>query len=138
MARQTQEALVVETVLIVDDSRSIRAELRRYLTNLGYQVVSEASDGIEAIDAYVRFKPSFVTLDLVMPQLDGLSALREIRRYDPQAKVIIISSSFNQKIRAEAEELGVMFMLKKPINERDLKEALLKLTKQDTGDKKYG
>lgn len=129
---------MTETVLIVDDSRRIRAELRQAFELLGYRVIAEATNGIEAIDAYVRFKPALLTLDLVMPQLDGLSALREILRYDPQAKVIIISSSFSQKIRSEAEELGVSLLLNKPVDLKQIAEALLSLKKSGEEKQKHG
>lgn len=127
-----------DTVLIVDDSQSVRKELRQHLTSLGYTVIAEASNGIEAIDAYVRFKPVLMTLDLVMPQLDGLSALREIRSYDPNAKVILITSSFSQKIRSKAEELGVEIWVEKPVNRAKLEEALLKLKAPQKQDIQYG
>jgi two-component system chemotaxis response regulator CheY len=129
---------LAESVLIVDDSPSIRAQLRQYFQTLGHPVVAEASNGIEAIDAYVRYKPQWMTLDLVMPQLDGLSALREILRYDPKAKVVIISSSFSQKIRSEAEELGVILLLNKPVSLSQIEEATQFLRTSQEKEKKHG
>lgn len=125
------------TVLIVDDSERTRSELRVYLEDLDCLVVAEASDGIEAIDAYVRNRPDLMTLDLVMPRLDGMAALREIRKYHPDVKVILISSSINQKIRTEAEELGVVGFIQKPITFDKLSSVLGELSIGNKG-KKYG
>lgn len=82
----------MQTVLIVDDSKRFRSELRELMTTLGFRVVAEGKDGVEAIDLYVRYRPQLVTLDQVMPRLDGLAALREIKKFNPEANVVIISS----------------------------------------------
>jgi two-component system chemotaxis response regulator CheY len=125
------------TVVIVDDSERTRSELRVYLEELNFLVVAEAADGIQAIDAYVRNKPDILTLDLVMPHLDGMSALSEIHKYHPEAKVIIISSSINQTIRSEAEKLGVESFIQKPVTFEKISLALNNLSSLRKG-KKYG
>lgn len=112
------------TVLIVDDSDTVRRQLRSFLQECGCHVIAEAKNGIEAIDQYVRNKPQLVTLDLVMPVLDGLSALSEIRSYDPQAKVMVITSSLSKKNRTEAEELGVEIFVAKPVSLEKIRQAL--------------
>lgn len=127
----------METVLIVDDSARIREQLRSLLSGCGYQVVGEAENGLSAIDQYLRHKPSLVTMDIVMPALDGLQATQEIFKYDAQAKIIIITSSLSQKIRLEAEELGVRSFVVKPITLDKLKKAL-ELLKSPNEEVKYG
>jgi two-component system chemotaxis response regulator CheY len=103
----------------------------------GYQVVGEAQNGLEAIDKYVRTRPHLVTLDIVMPELNGIDAAQEIFKYDPDAKVIVITSSLSQKTRLKAEELGVRSFVVKPITLDKLKMAL-ELLKSPTKEVKYG
>lgn len=117
----------MQTVLIVDDSAHFRLILRTLLSTLGYKVVAEAQDGIEALDLYVRYRPNLVTLDQVMPRLDGMGALREIKQFNPQANVVIISSSISQKMMKEAEELGVSVWITKPVDLENLRAALKRL-----------
>jgi|688.fasta_scaffold63151_3 two-component system chemotaxis response regulator CheY len=135
MISDQREKLI--TVLIVDDSGTIRGQLRNFLQESGCKVIAEAKNGIEAIDQYVRNKPEIVTLDLVMPVLDGLSALSEIRRYDPKAKVMVITSSLSKKNRSEAEELGVEIFVEKPISLEKIQQALSEIQRFKKGIK-YG
>jgi len=125
------------TALIVDDSAAIRVQLRSLLGDCGYEIVAEAETGMEAIDRYVRYQPHLVTLDIVMPELNGIGAAQEIFKYDPHAKVIVITSSLSQKIRTQAEELGVRSFVVKPITLDKLKKAL-ELIKSPTKEVKYG
>jgi len=117
----------MKSVLIADDSEKFRSQLRKLLADLGFKVIAEASDGLEAIDFYVRYRPELVTLDFVMPQLDGLAALREIKKYNPQANVVIISSCLSQKTKQEAEKLGVWVCVDKPIDLPKLQDALARM-----------
>lgn len=133
----TEKYAMRYTVLIVDDSVAIREQLRSLLEECGYQVVGEAQNGLEAIDKYVRTRPHLVTLDIVMPELNGIDAAQEIFKYDPDAKVIVITSSLSQKIRLKAEELGVRSFVVKPITLDKLKMAL-ELLKSPTKEVKYG
>ncbi|NBW99630.1 response regulator [bacterium] len=114
----------VPTALIVDDSATIRLCLRVYLENLGFQVVAEAENGVQAIEAHKRHRPDLITLDLVMPHLSGMEALREIRRRDPLVSVLIVTSGFTLKIKQEAEELGVQTLLLKPVSQDKLQQGL--------------
>ena len=123
----------MQTVLIVDDSKNFRTKLKELLSALGYQVVAEGKDGLEAIDLYVRYRPELVTIDQVMPNLDGLSALREIKKFNPEANVVIISSCISQKTLKEAEELGVSVLIRKPIDLAKLREALKPLNSPKKG-----
>jgi len=117
----------MQTVLIVDDSETFRTQLKQLLDTLGFRVVAEGKDGLEAIDLYVRYRPELVTLDQVMPRLDGLSALREIKKFNPEANVVIISSCISQKTQKEAEELGVSVLIRKPVDLAKLRLALNQL-----------
>ena len=83
-------------IMIVDDSRFIRQALKHFLEAGNHQVVFEANDGEDAVDAYTEVKPDLVTMDISMPGMNGITALKKIMQMDPSAKVIMISS-LNQK-----------------------------------------
>lgn len=79
-------------VLIVDDAQFMRVSLRKMLEENEFEVVGEASNGIEAIEKYMILKPEIVTMDITMPDMNGVDALKEIKKYDSNAKVIMISA----------------------------------------------
>lgn len=120
-------------VLIVDDSSLTREHLRSLFQQCGYKVVAEADNGLSAIDSYLRYKPDLTTLDVYMPELNGLQAAQEILKYDPQAKVLVITSSLSQKIRHESEEIGVQALIVKPVTLNALKEALERMVALERG-----
>lgn len=106
-----------KTVLICDDSRSIRTITRRALSRHGYEVISEACDGREAVDKYLEHKPKFTLLDLVMPDTDGKQALREIIKSDPTAKIVILSSLGSENDVEECLKNGASSYIQKPFEE---------------------
>ena len=107
-------------VMIVDDSEESRSLLKDFLLAHNHNVVAEASDGIEAIEKYYSSKPELIFLDLVMPNLDGLSVLKKIRSQDYSSKVIVITGNDDQHIFNECTKLGVLAFLIKPFNLNDV------------------
>src|SRR5262245_20974500 len=97
---------MAKSVLIVDDLPFVRKTLSEILTKAHYNVVGEAADGHEAVDLYQRLKPDIVTLDMVMPQISGLEALKRIFKIDKNARVIIISALGQENLVVEAITLG--------------------------------
>ena len=83
---------VATRVLVVDDAAFMRHLIKKILTDMGYEVAGEACDGEEACEKYKAIRPDLVTMDLVMPKMGGLDALKAIREEDPNAKVIVISA----------------------------------------------
>ena len=81
-----------QTLLITDDSMIIREMIKDVAVQHGWEVVGEATNGQEAIDAFARLHPDVVTMDVVMPEFDGLHGLRGIRHLDQQARVLIVSA----------------------------------------------
>lgn len=80
-------------VLVVDDAAFMRMLVKKILTQAGHQVVGgEASNGKEAVEKYKQLKPDLVTMDIVMPEMDGITAVKEIMKIDPNAKIIMITA----------------------------------------------
>ena len=111
-------------VMIVDDSEESRLLLKDFLLAHNHNVVAEASDGIEAIEKYNSEKPELVFLDLIMPKLDGLSVLKQIRFNDPASKIIVITGNDGVEIFEECTSLGALAFLTKPIDLNDVLSAI--------------
>lgn len=86
------EAEKKKTVMIVDDAKFMRKKLRSILENCNFTIAGEADDGMQAVKLYAELKPDVVTMDITMPLVDGLTALKAIKKVDPAAKVIMISA----------------------------------------------
>ena len=113
-----------ERVLVVDDSPFMRKLVHNALKALGFEVVGEAADGNAAVEAYARLRPDFVTLDLVMPKVDGFAALKAIRAADPAARVVIVSGAGEAAQVERALNEGACAYLVKPFKEVDVAQAM--------------
>ncbi len=102
-------------VLVVDDSRTMLLIMRKLLEELGHQVVAEAANGQEAIAAYDAHTPDLVTMDITMPVMDGISAVQQIVRRHPEAKIIMVSAYGHSKMVLKAISMGAKHFLVKPI-----------------------
>ena len=109
-------------ILIVDDAAFMRMMIKDTLTREGYTDIYEASDGAEAVEAYDIYHPDLVIMDITMPNLDGLSALKLIKEKDKQASVIMCSAMGQESIVIEAIKAGAKDFIVKPFKpERFLK-----------------
>ncbi|MCQ2535451.1 MAG: response regulator [Lachnospiraceae bacterium] len=106
--------------MIVDDSSLIRKMLRQLLEKNGYAVVAEAVNGQEAVDIYPDVKPDLVTLDITMPVLDGVEALKKIKGIDKDAKAIMVTAAGQQDRVVDAIKNGAAAFVTKPFDENDL------------------
>jgi len=111
-------------ILIVDDALFMRKVLREMLEERGYCVVGEAKNGVEAIEKYRELKPDLITLDITMPDMTGLAALKAIREIDANAKVIMCSAMGQQTMVLEAIQNGASDFLVKPFQASAVMEAL--------------
>lgn len=102
------------TVLICDDALFMRKLINQVMTSGGFEVVGEAEDGSEAVDQYQTLKPDLVTMDLMMPQMNGIDAVREIMKLDSTACIIMCSSVGQEALVTEAMEAGARGYLVKP------------------------
>ncbi|MCL2019011.1 MAG: response regulator [Oscillospiraceae bacterium] len=115
------------SVLIVDDSAYMRTLIRISVTKLGLTVTGEAENGKSGVDMYKKLKPDVVFMDIMMEELYGNEALKQIMEYDSNAVVIMVSSVLGQSfIIEEMESLGAKALLKKPPDEQGIKDALIK------------
>ncbi|MFS0637290.1 response regulator [Mesobacillus foraminis] len=103
-------------ILIVDDAKFMRVTLRNILKQANHEIVGEAENGREAVVLYQRLQPDLVTMDITMPEMNGLDAVREIKRNHPQAKIIMCSAMGQQKTIIEAIEAGARDYLVKPFD----------------------
>ncbi len=102
--------------LLADDSRVVRTFLNQTLDLLGAEKLGEATNGSEAIEMFTRLRPNFMTMDLAMPGLSGVDAIRQILEMDPTVNIIVISGLDMEEVREEVFKLGVRMFIKKPFN----------------------
>ena len=114
-------------VLIVDDAAFMRLTLKNILSKNGFQIIGEAENGDVAVEMYRELHPDIVTMDITMPVKTGLEALKEIRAFDPQAKVIMISAMGQGSMVMEAVEAGAKTFIVKPFKEDYVIEVLKKI-----------
>jgi two-component system chemotaxis response regulator CheY len=103
-------------ILIVDDAMIMRLRIREIAEQSGWEVVGEAATGQQAIEMYVLLKPSLVTMDIVMPNLDGVEALRAIRSLDAKARICMVSALNQKEKLAECIQLGAIDFIVKPFD----------------------
>ncbi|HHY74466.1 MAG TPA: response regulator [Bacillus bacterium] len=115
------------TILVTDDAAFMRLMLKDILVKGGYEVVGEAENGKVAIGKYMELKPDLVTMDITMPEMDGITALREIRKIDSQAKVIMCSAMGQQAMVLESIQAGAKDFIVKPFQEPRVIEAVQKV-----------
>lgn len=113
-----------KTVLIVDDAAFMRMMLKDILTKAGYEVVGEAENGAVAIEKYKDLRPDVVTMDITMPEMDGITALKEIRKINPNTVVIMCSAMGQQAMVIDAIQAGAKDFIVKPFQPERVIEAM--------------
>lgn len=114
------------SILIVDDAAFMRTILKDILTNNGYTICGEANDGLDAIQKAKELKPNLITMDITMPQLDGIEALKQIKADNPNVKVVMCSAMGQQALVVEAIQSGACDFIVKPFNKARVIEAVSK------------
>lgn len=114
-------------VLIVDDAAFMRMMIKNILLDGGYEVVGDAENGIQAVEMYNELKPDLVTMDITMPEKDGITALKEIFDHDPDANVIMCSAMGQQALVIEAIQSGAKDFIVKPFRPERVLEAINKV-----------
>jgi len=116
----------LETLLIVDDAAFMRLNLKNILKDK-YEIVGEAENGIEAVEMYKEENPDFVTMDITMPEMDGLEAIKAIMDIDPKAQIIVCSAMGQQKMVIQAIDAGAKDFIVKPFKDERVLNALTNL-----------
>jgi two-component system chemotaxis response regulator CheY len=112
------------SIMIVDDSCFMRLMLMKIISLTKHRVVAEASNGLEAISLYKKFKPDLVTMDITMSEMNGIESLRCIRELDPDAKVIMCSAMGQQSYLLEALRLGAKDFIIKPFHKNKVTDCI--------------
>ena len=112
------------TVLICDDAIFMRTMVGDILRQAGYTVIGEAETGAQAVEQYLALKPDFVTMDIVMPDMGGIDAVREIVRQDPSARILMCSAMGQQALVVEAMQAGAKDFVVKPFQPSRVLEAV--------------
>lgn len=115
------------SILVVDDAAFMRMTLKKMLEANGHQVIAEAGDGKEAVKKFVEKRPDVVLLDITMPEMNGVEALKKIKELDPAAKVVICSAMGQQAMVAQAIQFGAKDFVVKPFEEERLIAAVNKV-----------
>lgn len=113
-------------ILVVDDAEFLRVRISKMLTGDGHQIV-EAENGVKAVSAYKANRPDLVLMDITMPEMDGLTALKEIRAYDPKAKVVMLTALGQESVVLEAIKSGARDFVVKPFERERVLGAIAKL-----------
>lgn len=113
-------------ILIVDDAAFMRMMIKDILSKNGFEIAGEANDGAQAVEKYKECSPDLVTMDITMPEMDGITALKEIKKFDPNAKVIMCSAMGQQAMVIDAIQAGAKDFIVKPFQADRVIEAIKK------------
>ncbi len=117
----------MKKVLIVDDMLFMRMALKSILEKNGFLIVDSAENGVEAVKKYMECAPDIVTMDITMPEMSGLDALKKIKQYNPKAKVVMVSAMGQERFVKEAIMSGADNFIVKPFKEAQVIETLNKI-----------
>ncbi|MGN1187343.1 MAG: response regulator [Lachnospiraceae bacterium] len=118
---------MAKNILICDDAAFMRMMIKDILTKNGYNVVGEAENGAKAIEKYQEVKPDLVLMDITMPEMDGIQALKAIKAADPKAAVIMCSAMGQQAMVIESIQSGAKDFIVKPFQQDRVLEAVRKV-----------
>ena len=111
-------------ILIADDASFMRGSLKFIIENAGHEVIGTAKDGKETLVLYKKFKPDLVTLDILMEGMDGLTALKEITKENPAAKVVMVTALGQEEKQEEARKLGALGYIRKPFKRQEITDEI--------------
>lgn len=113
-------------ILVVDDAAFMRLMLKNILGKQGYEIVGEAENGLEAVEKYKALSPDLVTMDITMPVMEGVEAVRLIKQLDPDAKIIMCSAMGQQSMVVQSLQAGARDFIVKPFQEERVLESIRK------------
>jgi two-component system chemotaxis response regulator CheY len=116
-----------KTIMIVDDAMFMRVTLKNMLNSSGYQVITEACDGEDAVAKYAACRPDLVTMDITMPRMDGIQACRTIKAGDPSATIVMCTAMGQKNMVIEALQAGAKDFIVKPFKPEQVLDKIKKL-----------
>ena len=119
--------LFMKRILIADDAQFMRLAIRKMLEKHDCEIVDEAANGLEAVEKYIKYTPDIVTMDITMPEMDGVQAIREIKKINPDAKILVISAMGQEIHVKEAVMAGASGFIVKPLKEEDIVKSIMRL-----------
>lgn len=119
-------------LMVVDDSNIIRNRIQRAYNSDSFMLVATATSGLDAIEKFNLHRPTVITMDLTMPQMDGLECIEKIIAINPDVRILVVSALSDKSTGIEALSLGASGFLTKPFSEQELVEALDELTEDWT------
>lgn len=117
----------MKRVLIADDANFMRTMISNIISKYNYEVVGEAVNGKDAIEKYKALQPDIVTMDITMPEMNGIEAVTEIKKLYPNAKIIMVSALGQQSMVMDAIKAGAVDFIVKPFNEERIMESMRKI-----------
>lgn len=114
-------------LMVVDDSNIIRNKIKRSYNNHQFDLVAAASSGVEAVRLFSQHQPDVVTMDLTMPEMDGIGCIERIIKLNPEVRILVVSALSDKSTGIEALEKGARGFLLKPFTEQQLSDALEEL-----------
>lgn len=120
---------MAKRVLVVDDAAFMRMMMKKIITEGGFEFVGEADTGLKAIEKYKELKPDIVTMDITMPDMDGIAAVKEIKALDPNAVIVMCSAMGQQSMVIEAIQAGAKNFIVKPFDQTKVLDVLNQLSK---------
>jgi two-component system chemotaxis response regulator CheY len=119
-------------VLVVDDSILMRNNIKTYVEDLGHKVIGEAENGAIAVKMCADLKPDLITMDITMPEIDGITAISEIREFDKRVNMIVATSHGQEEVIMKALQAGAKGYILKPMTKSNLNEAIGNIYQKDT------
>lgn len=118
---------MAKRVLVVDDAAYMREMIKDVLNSHGYEIAGEAENGIDALERYKELKPDLVTMDIVMKERSGVDSVKELKKFDPDAKVLMISALGQQAMIVDAIQAGASGFVLKPFKPEVLMEEVKRI-----------
>lgn len=118
---------MTNTLMIVDDSNIIRNRIERIFNDGSLQIVATAENGVDAVNKFQQFVPDLITMDLTMPQMDGLECIQNIVGFGTGVSILVVSALADKATALQALQYGARGFICKPFGEEELKSALYRL-----------
>jgi two-component system chemotaxis response regulator CheY len=115
---------LAKRILVVDDAAFMRMMIKNILTKYGYEVVGEAENGAVAVQMYQELRPDLVTMDVTMPEMDGIECVKAILAQDPKANIVMVSAMGQQAMVMEAIQAGAKDFIVKPFQQERILQAI--------------